>query len=129
MAIRAAYRQHGFTLIEVVVALVALSLAVAVVYESLGQGLRRSAADRQRAAAWLIAKSLLAEIRQAPALQIGVREGIATCGLQWRYEIQAERTAMVRDIGAFEVAIIVKWGARSAQQVELRSIEMPGRVL
>jgi prepilin-type N-terminal cleavage/methylation domain-containing protein len=126
---RAVCNQGGFTLIEVVVALVALSLAVAVVYESMGQGLRRSAADRQRAAAWLIAKSLLAEIRQAPGLQIGVREGVAPPGLQWRYEILAERTSTVRDIAAFEVAITVKWGTRPAQRVELRSIEIPGMVL
>jgi type II secretory pathway pseudopilin PulG len=113
-------------LIEVIVALVALSLALAVVYESMGHGLRRSEVYRQRETAWLVAKSLLTEIRRLPNLQAGIREGTTDGGARWRYEIRAAQGSAASDIAVFEVTIAVTWGPRSAQQIQLKSIEIPG---
>jgi prepilin-type N-terminal cleavage/methylation domain-containing protein len=108
----------GFTLVETVVALAILALVAGVVYESFGWSLRRTAAVEKREVAWLIAQSVLADIRGRNALQIGTERGKAV-GLDWearigRYEHRIE---------AAEVTIDVRWGEGAARHVTLRSVE------
>ncbi len=127
--------QSGFTLIEVVVAFVILSLALAVIYESFGWSLRRSATVRQREHAWLTAQSLLSELRRQPQLPTGSREGVTNEGLRWTSNVrtsdpqvaeQAGKQASNQKLAAFEVTLQVRWGERAAQQIRLQSIEVPG---
>lgn len=108
----------GFTLVETVVALATLALVTGVVYESFGWSLRRTAAVEKREVAWLIAQSVLADIRGRNALQIGTERG-RTVGLDW----QARIAQYERSIDAAEVTIDVRWGEGPARHITLRSVE------
>lgn len=116
---------QGFTLIEVVIALAILALASAVLYESFGWSLRRTAVLKNQEAAWATAQSLLAQIRSRQMLQLGSEQGRTPEGLDWAANIQAHDLAsdQYSQVRAFDVTISVSWGARPAQQVVLRSIE------
>jgi len=108
----------GFTLVETVVALAILALVAGVVYESFGWSLRRTAAVEKREVAWLIAQSLLADIRGGHTLQIGTERGEAS-GLDWEARIANYK----RPIDAAEVTIDVRWGEGPARHITLRSVE------
>lgn len=108
----------GFTLIETVVALAILALVAGVAYESFGWSLRRTAALEKRETAWLIAQSLLADVRGRHTLRIGTERGKAA-GLDW----EARITQYERPIEAAEVTIDVRWGEGRARHITLRSVE------
>src|ERR1700733_10199668 len=77
-------RQRGFTLLEVMVALVIFGLGVAALSGWLGDGVRgASLADRERLAA-TAARSLLAELGRSRPLADGTTEGDFTDGMHWR---------------------------------------------
>jgi prepilin-type N-terminal cleavage/methylation domain-containing protein len=109
----------GFTLVETVVALAILALVAGVVYESFGWSLRRTAAVEKREVAWLVAQSVLADIRGRNTLQIGTERGEAV-GLDWEARIENYKSP----IDAVEVAIDVRWGEGPARHITLRSVEM-----
>ncbi len=122
-------RVGGFTLVEVAVALAILALALGVLYQTFGWGLRRAAATQQRELALLTAQSLLAHVRGGNRLRPSVETGQTQEGLEWRWDIRERPVAIdtISPFRAFEVTIEVGWGEREAQRVRLQSIET-GRV-
>lgn len=91
----AADRQSGFTLVEVLVALVVTSLLLAIIFDGSITGRKREKLAADHAKAVLLADTLLADAAAQPYRQ-GVREG-ASHGLNWTV---SERLASVDPRGA-----------------------------
>jgi len=126
---------RGFTLIETAVALAILALTLTVIYQSLGWTLRRIGEQEQRDLAWLIAQSLLDDIRCETPLSLGRREGRTAEGMSWEtvvtlYSLPSDMSggvfAPIRagDLQPVQVRAAVRWGDSSGQGIELRSIEL-----
>lgn len=116
----------GFTLVEVVVSLAILALSLGVLYQSFGWSARRTASLARSEAAWLVAQSLLSEIRARPTLQVGSNEGEWPGGMRWMTSVDAYDGAVdqTRPLQPFAVTIEVRWGERSSQRVQLQSVEL-----
>jgi general secretion pathway protein I len=95
-AARQGWRDRGFTLLEVLIALAVLTVALAAVMRSLAQSIDTSAALRDRTLALWLAQNRLADRRlssQWPS--IDTTDGEAEyAGLTFRYREQVSATAM-----------------------------------
>jgi len=101
----------GFTLLEIIVALVILGLAAAALMPGISTSLKlttRSAGERE---AILFAESKLAEIG-AGRLEPGMRSGVAPGGLAWRADISADATTP--SLARFSVLLTVQPSAGPA---------------
>ena len=119
-------KQHGFTLVEVIAALLILTFSLAALYESFGMSLRRSGQLRDRELAWLTAQSLLSERRAGDGPMPGESSGKTVDGFDWAIKVDLYQSAVDENsaIKPFKVVVKVAWGAQS---ISLESIEL-GRV-
>lgn len=89
--------QDGMTLLEVIVALVILSLGLAALFNTVSLGTRTaSLADQQREAA-AAAQSLLAELGRSRPISDGVSTGAFPTGQSWQLEIAPLEPASTGD--------------------------------
>jgi prepilin-type N-terminal cleavage/methylation domain-containing protein len=98
----------GFTLLEVLVALVIFALSFGALAEVIATGFRQTEAAGRTLEATLIARSILAAIGSEVPLQPGEQEGDAAHG--FRFSIEVQPTDLVnRDFGiaAFRIRIRV----------------------
>ena len=97
----AARGQRGFTLLEVLVALVIFALLFGVLAQIFQTGLRQSRVAEPASAATLLARSQLARVGVEVPLAQGEFEGETEDGLRWRTAIEvAEPPAEDADPGA-----------------------------
>ena len=89
-----ARRERGFTLLEVLVALVIFALLFGVLAQIFQTGLRQSAVAEQASAATLLARSQLARVGVEVPLAEGELAGETEDGLRWRTAIAARRAAV-----------------------------------
>ncbi|MCI0430487.1 MAG: prepilin-type N-terminal cleavage/methylation domain-containing protein [Rhodospirillales bacterium] len=75
--------RRGFTLIEIVVALAILAVALGALFQAFSGGLRATAVADRRAAAVMLAQSLLDRIGQDIPLAAGEQAGESGDGLHW----------------------------------------------
>lgn len=91
---------RGFTLLEVLIALLLLGLALAALVRLAGLEARAAAQLRERTLAQWVASNALAETRLSdPFPGIGRREGEATLGARrwrWRLEVQSTDEESIR---------------------------------
>lgn len=80
-------RQPGFTLIEIIVALAILAVALGALFQAFSTGLRATAVADRKAAAVMLAQSLLDRIGQDIPLAAGERAGVSEGGLRWSIAI------------------------------------------
>jgi general secretion pathway protein I len=78
--------EHGFTLLEVLVALTILSISLGVLLAIFSQGLNRAEENATEADARTLAQSLLAQSEAAPHPAFGDTNGISN-SLRWRVRI------------------------------------------
>lgn len=99
---RGPLRRRGFTLLEVLVALLVVALALVALMRTAGSGVRQLDALRERTLAGWVAANVLTETRLAAALpDTGRSDGEARLGgreWRWRRDIQATPVATVRRI-------------------------------
>jgi len=116
--------QHGFTLLEVLVALAILSLAIVAAVQGFAQGLRllKLAGDHQHAA--LIADQKLHEvIEPSEGRQTGT-EGTFT----WERTTTVVEAPDLNPSGAparwhvYRIAVAVRWGGRQVELDTLRTV-------
>ena len=124
-------RQHGFTLIEVIIAFALLALALTLLLGSLSGAARqvRNANDAGRAA--LHAQSLLAQVGVGRALQAGTRDGEWENG-RYRWQLQvapfvdrARPPSPLGDPAAPRLMLLqldVRWGEAAGDSLRVRSL-------
>jgi general secretion pathway protein I len=120
-------REHasssGFTLLEVLVALVIFALAFGVLAQIMQTGLRQSAGAQSVTGATLLARSELARVGVEMPLQVGRAEGETEDGMRWQTEIEVvEGPDEDQSLALYQVQVTVAWGASSAQQLSLTTL-------
>ena len=121
-------RQSGFTLLEVLVAMLVLSVAVVAVLQLLGGGLRLARASADHVGATLLASAKLSEVGREP-LEEGESEG-QEGEYRWIRRIAVDRALLpapparveVDTVRVARVSVEVQWGrSRRVELVTLRS--------
>jgi general secretion pathway protein I len=125
---------RGFTLIEVVVAFLLLSIVMATGFELFTTGMRRASDLEERSKALVIAQSRLASAGIEQQLKEGVASGQTEDGLyQWTVTIarstegEADATQPIQTAyGLFRIDVVVKWRGADANDhsLELATLEL-----
>ena len=125
-------RQHGYTLVEVIVAFALLALALTLLLGTLSGAVRqvRWSGDAGRAA--LHAQSLLDTVGVGVPLQAGQRDGQFEDGrYRWVLAIAPWQEPLPPNVPRtpssnqlFEVALSVQWGGGPRERLELRSLRL-----
>lgn len=99
-------RARGFTLIEVLVALVVVALALLALTRTAGGQVAAFDALRERTLAGWVAANVLAETRLAtPLPPTGRRDGrVRFAGREWRWTLDVQATANI-DIRRLDIAV------------------------
>jgi general secretion pathway protein I len=109
-------RAQGFTLLEVLVALIVFALVVGILAQILRTGLRQSATSETTATATLLARSQLARVGTELPIEVGSVEGEAD-GMHWRTAITlAAPPKEQSELAGYRVEVTVAWGDDQAQQ-------------
>jgi general secretion pathway protein I len=115
----------GFTLLEVLVALVIFALAFGVLAQIMQTGLRQSAVARSLAAATLLARSELARVGVEVPLQVGRAEGETEDGMGWHTDIElVEAPSEHQSLATYQVQVTVAWGPSPAEQLTLTTLRV-----
>ena len=122
-------RSAGFTLLEVIVAFVILSLSLGVIYQIFGQGLRATSLSERYTHATLLAQSLMAETGVTSPLHSGTQSGSSEAGYEWQVETsvleQAGSDSELAPI-SYKVEVHVGWSGHE-RAVSLTSIRLGDR--
>jgi general secretion pathway protein I len=91
---RAFQRRHGFTLLEVLIALLLLSLAMVALVRSVGQEASALGMQREATLAQWVAANQLAELRLRRQLPASgqARGQVSMAGRDWRWQLDARGT-------------------------------------
>jgi general secretion pathway protein I len=115
----------GFTLLEVLVALVIFALAFGVLAQIIQTGLRQSTVAESTAAATSLARSQLARVGTELPLAVGETGGETEDGMRWHTGIQfAEPPLEDLGLASYEVQVTVSWGPEPAEQVTLTTLRI-----
>lgn len=109
-------RQSGFTLLEMLAAMVLLALGLTVLMSALGDVARDQVQGEARSDMAQIARSLMAE-RSLQTLQPGTQEGERD-GLHWRFECTLRDS--LQGIDLYHLALTLRKGAREQRFTTLR---------
>ena len=120
-------REHastsGFTLLEILVALMIFALAFGVLAQIMQTGFRQSTVARSLAGATLLARSELARVGIEVPLQVGAAEGESEDGMRWQTEIElVEEPGEDQSLALYQVQVTVAWGASPAEQLVLMTL-------
>jgi general secretion pathway protein I len=116
---------NGFTLLEILVALVIFALAFGVLAQIMQTGLRQSAVARSTAAATLLARSELARVGVEVPLRAGRAEGQTEDGMGWHTAIELiEGPGENQSLATYQVQVTVAWGASPAEQLTLTTLRV-----
>jgi general secretion pathway protein I len=107
---------RGFTLLEVLVALMVFALLFGILAQILRTGLRQSASAETTATATLLARSQLARVGTELPLEAGAIEGEAE-GMRWRTAIELVGSATDdSELASYRVRVTVAWGDDQASR-------------
>ena len=116
---------NGFTLLEVLVALVIFALAFGVLAQIMQTGLRQSAVARSLAAATLLARSELTRVGVEVPLQVGRAEGETEDGMGWHTDIElVEGPSEHQSLAIYQIQVTVAWGPSPAEQLTLTTLRV-----
>lgn len=121
---RFSHRTSGFTLIEMLVAMVILSLSLGVLYQAAAGATRNVRVDERYSYAVQIAQSLLDEHTEVPSG--GVSRSGVNGDFQWSLyseNIPAGSSAPdAPDIRLHRLDVVVSWGEPNPRDVRLRTV-------
>ena len=111
-----AERARGFTLVEVLVALLLVSLALAALVRTAGTSARNLATLQEATLAQWVASNVIAEARLQQVLPpVGRSEGrVAMGGWRWRWRMEVQGTDLP-DVRRLDVRVFVDTGSESMQ--------------
>jgi type II secretory pathway pseudopilin PulG len=121
---RTAGEAPGFTLLEILVALLCFALMFGILAQTMRTGLRQSASAEETAVATLLARSQLARVGVELPLRIG-EVGGEVDGMRWRTAIRlVEPVTDETEIGTYRVDVTIAWGETEAQQLSLTTLKL-----
>ena len=116
---------RGFTLLEVLVALVIFALLFGVLAQIFQTGLRQSGVAEAASAATLVARSQLARVGVEVPLAEGEIEGETEDGLRWQTVIElAEPPSEEPELVPYLVTVSVAWRAGPGGEVTLTTLRL-----
>jgi len=124
---------QGFTLIEVLVAFMILTLSLSVLFRIFSGGLNNVAVAGDYARAVLVAESRLAQVGRSEPLLVGQTSGEAGAGFRWQQNIERympwdDDTALTLPVSGYRVSVEVSWMRNGReQQVILNSLRVQKR--
>ncbi len=127
--------QQGFTLIEVLVAFMILTLSLSVLFRIYSGGLTNVEVAGDYAQAVLVAESQLAAVGRSEPLFVGQTDGESGDRFQWRRIIEnytpwEDDTALTVPVSGYRVSVEVIWTRNGrAQQIILNSLRVQKRPL
>ncbi|MEM7024311.1 MAG: prepilin-type N-terminal cleavage/methylation domain-containing protein [Pseudomonadota bacterium] len=116
---------RGFTLLEVIVALLCFSMVFGILVQILRTGLDRAGSAENTAIASLLAQSQLARVGIEWPLEVGSVEGEAD-GMRWRTTMQlADAASEDTDLASYRVEVTVAWGEQdSGGEITLSTLRL-----
>jgi len=123
-------RQCGFSLLEVLVAFMILTLSLGVLFRIFSSGLQNLTISEGYSQAVLLAESRLGEVGLSEPLEPGESQGEWGEGFVWRQSIEPflpweDEVELSKPIAAYWVTVVVSWGVRGKQrQVSLSSLRL-----
>ncbi len=127
-----AEHRKGFTLLEVIVAIVIFAISFGVLAQIMQTGFRQSGAAESATTGVMLARSLLARIGVEEPLLPGRVEGDAGAGFTWVTEIRPAAIAGDDEGGTPEFAlylveVTVAWGSgRGSERLTLTTLRVGG---
>lgn len=122
---RGVRRDHGFTLLEVMIALVILGLGFAMAMELLATGVRSAKASEDYTQAVLLAQQKMAEVSVARTLTRAADAGELGGGFRWVSEIQPLEQAEELPGRLYSVRVRITWPSRHGEKsVNLQTLRM-----
>ena len=127
--------QQGFTLIEVLVAFMILTLSLSVLFRIFSGGLNNVAVAGDYARAVLLAESQLAVAGRSEPLVVGQTYGESGQRFRWRRIIESyipwqDDTALTLPVSGYRVTVEVSWTRNGRdQQIILNSLRVQKRPL
>ncbi|GBC97599.1 hypothetical protein HRbin17_00087 [bacterium HR17] len=120
----------GFTLVELVVAFVILSIGIVAILELVGQSARNARLARNRTQAAMLAQQKMEELLAQPDLQPGNLEGDfgdRYPQFRWSAQVQALPTdSAVTPAPLLQVSVVVEWReGNQPQSVQLDTLQSP----
>ena len=125
--------QQGFTLIEVLVAFMILTLSLSVLFRIFSGGLNNVAVAGKYAQAVLVAESQLALVGHNEPLRVGQSYGESAERFRWRRTVESyvpweDDTASTLPVSAYHVTVEVSWTHNGRdQQITLNSLRVQPR--
>jgi prepilin-type N-terminal cleavage/methylation domain-containing protein len=117
-------RRNGFTLIEVLVALMILGAGLGAIAAGLHIGVTSARVAAEDGRSLAIAESLLAQEGTAVPLQYGTAQGVTADGFKWQVTTapwEQNPAAGSRLIGAYRIDVDVTFGGRHKRLSTLRA--------
>jgi general secretion pathway protein I len=120
--------QHGFTLIEVVVAFAIFALSIGAIFEVFREAVHTSAQVRERDLAWLTAQSVLSQLSVEQAPWPSEQRGVSG-RLRWWIDVQPYPLEVEKrsSWSAYQVKVHVAPLHSPAPVIELDSVELARR--
>ena len=125
----------GFTLIEILVAVAILALALSVVLQTIGSGLRSVGTSERYLVATMLGRSVLASLGTETPITTGEISGDAGDGYRWTAKLAPSRSISAVRHGdwlrvPYEVQVDVSWNGRaitSLTSLRVAAQPQPGR--
>jgi general secretion pathway protein I len=122
-------RAAGFTLLEILVALVIFALLFGVLAQIFQTGLRQATVAEAASAATALARAQLARVGVEVPLASGEIGGESEGGLSWRTVIEQQATPATgdevpEDLVPYLVEVTVAWGPGASERVTLTTLRV-----
>jgi general secretion pathway protein I len=122
------YREGGFTLLEIVVAMAIVGLGVVTLLEIFSQGLRLGSKSSVNTEAMAYGRQVMDEVLARPALEQGPSQGSFRDRARWQLRIQnvrdADRTLSLGSAWELKEITVAVRLAEGGQELELRTYKL-----